>query len=641
MKYVWFVFSLLLIYPTIVSSQMRGNIDSRLLAREASVLQNIVVVLKATANLSKASDILRKEEKTAYVYHQLLLTSDQSQQEVITFLQSKNISFRRFYIVNMVSLKADKTIIEALALLPSVDKVIEDSAFFMEEAAMDRESDAARGIEWNVTKIKAPDVWNMGYTGQNVVIGGQDTGYEWDDATLKDKYRGWNGSTASHDFNWHDAIYANNANNTGTNPCGYNLSVPCDDHNHGTHTMGTMVGDDGAGNQIGVAPGAKWIGCRNMERGWGTLTTYTECFEWFLAPYAYGSTPSNGDPSKMPHVINNSWGCPPEEGCNVTNFSVMETAVNNLRTAGCVIVVSAGNSGSSCSTVSSPAAIFEGSFSVGASNSADAIASFSSRGPVTVDGSNRLKPNVSGPGVSVRSCIKGVNAYATWSGTSMAGPHIAATVALLISANPSLAGQVDKIEDIIEQTAIHLTSTQTCGTTSGSVIPNNTFGFGRVDALAAVQLATVETYVPYIKTQNDVLINNVASGIVLSDINNVMYRVTMANDGNLNINSTPSISPNSTTIDDASIMFNGMNKGVFLKSSDNNLWKIGVDINGQITTTNVSLPVSYLQNDSGDLYVKDGTKGVVIKDSAGNCHLLNITTLGNLITVPTACSTTN
>jgi serine protease AprX len=641
MKYVWFVFSLLLIYPTIVSSQMRGNIDSRLLAREASVLQNIVVVLKATANLSKASDILRKEEKTAYVYHQLLLTSDQSQQEVITFLQSKNISFRRFYIVNMVSLKADKTIIEALALLPSVDKVIEDSAFFMEEAAMDRESDAARGIEWNVTKIKAPDVWNMGYTGQNVVIGGQDTGYEWDDATLKDKYRGWNGSTASHDFNWHDAIYANNANNTGTNPCGYNLSVPCDDHNHGTHTMGTMVGDDGAGNQIGVAPGAKWIGCRNMERGWGTLTTYTECFEWFLAPYAYGSTPSNGDPSKMPHVINNSWGCPPEEGCNVTNFSVMETAVNNLRTAGCVIVVSAGNSGSSCSTVSSPAAIFEGSFSVGASNSADAIASFSSRGPVTVDGSNRLKPNVSGPGVSVRSCIKGVNAYATWSGTSMAGPHIAATVALLISANPSLAGQVDKIEDIIEQTAIHLTSTQTCGTTSGSVIPNNTFGFGRVDALAAVQLATVETYVPYIKTQNDVLINNVASGIVFSDINNVMYRVTMANDGNLNINSTPSISPNSTTIDDASIMFNGMNTGVFLKSSDNNLWKIGVDINGQITTTNVSLPASYLQNASGDLYVKDGIKGVVVKDSAGNCHLLNITTLGNLITVPTACSTTN
>ena len=641
MKYVWFVFSLLLIYPTIVSSQMRGNIDSRLLAREASVLQNIVVVLKATANLSKASDILRKEEKTAYVYHQLLLTSDQSQQEVITFLQSKNISFRRFYIVNMVSLKADKTIIEALALLPSVDKVIEDSAFFMEEAAMDRESDAARGIEWNVTKIKAPDVWNMGYTGQNVVIGGQDTGYEWDDATLKDKYRGWNGSTASHDFNWHDAIYANNANNTGTNPCGYNLSVPCDDHNHGTHTMGTMVGDDGAGNQIGVAPGAKWIGCRNMERGWGTLTTYTECFEWFLAPYAYGSTPSNGDPSKMPHVINNSWGCPPDEGCNVTNFSVMETAVNNLRTAGCVIVVSAGNSGSSCSTVSSPAAIFEGSFSVGASNSADAIASFSSRGPVTVDGSNRLKPNVSGPGVSVRSCIKGVNAYATWNGTSMAGPHIAATVALLISANPSLAGQVDKIEDIIEQTAIHLTSTQTCGTTSGSVIPNNTFGFGRVDALAAVQLATVETYVPYIKTQNDVLINNVASGIVFSDINNVMYRVTMANDGNLNINSTPSISPNSTTIDDASIMFNRMNTGLFLKSPDNNLWKIGVDINGQITTTNVSLPASYLQNASGDLYVKDGIKGVVVKDSAGNCHLLNITTLGNLITVPTACSTTN
>ena len=105
-------------------------------------------------------------------------------------------------------------------------------------------------IEWNITKVDAPEVWAAGFTGQGVVIGGQDTGYQWDHPALKGKYRGWNGTAASHDYSWHDAIHV-----TGSS-CGANSPVPCDDHGHGTHTMGTMVGDDGLGNQIGMAPGA-------------------------------------------------------------------------------------------------------------------------------------------------------------------------------------------------------------------------------------------------------------------------------------------------------------------------------------------------------------------------------------------------
>jgi serine protease AprX len=77
--------------------------------------------------------------------------------------------------------------------------------------------------------------------------------------------------------------------------------------------MGTIIGDDGGANQIGVAPGARWIGCRNMEQGAGTPATYSECFQWFMAPTDRQG--NNPQPALAPDVINNSWTCPPDEGC--------------------------------------------------------------------------------------------------------------------------------------------------------------------------------------------------------------------------------------------------------------------------------------------------------------------------------------
>ncbi|HEY3386280.1 MAG TPA: S8 family peptidase, partial [Saprospiraceae bacterium] len=226
--------------------------------------------------------------------------------------------------------------------------------------------------------------------------------------------------------------------------------------------------------------------------GYGTPFTYIECFEWFLAPTDLNN--ENPDPLKAPHVINNSWGCPPIEGCDSSNYDIMNMVVNNLRAAGIVVVVSAGNDGSACSTVYTPAAMYEGSFTVGATRFNDTIAGYSSRGPVLTDHSNRLKPNVSAPGSGVRSSVPG-GAYDFSSGTSMAGPHVAGLVALMISANPDLAGQVDLIEEIIEATAVPKTTDQQCGEIPGSEVPNNTYGFGRIDALAAVQaaIALIET----------------------------------------------------------------------------------------------------------------------------------------------------
>ncbi len=249
--------------------------------------------------------------------------------------------------------------------------------------------------------------------------------------------------------------------------------------------MGTMVGDDGQGNQIGMAPGARWIGCRNMNSGVGTPATYAECFEWFVAPTDLNG--QNPRPDLAPDVINNSWSCPASEGCNPDSLI---TVVEDVRAAGILVVVSAGNSGSGgCSSINTPAAIYDASFTVGATDSDDQIAIFSSRGPVTVDGSNRLKPDVSAPGVSVYSSYP-TNSYTSMSGTSMAAPHVAGLAALLISAHPSSRDQVDQLEQIITSCLPLRPPRDLCSDVPGSPrSPNNVYGYGRVDAWLALQIA--------------------------------------------------------------------------------------------------------------------------------------------------------
>jgi serine protease AprX len=463
---------------------LSGKVDPWVVETAAGGQTEFLVLLREQADLRGARMLATKAAKGAFVLDALRSTAERTQGPLLRLLAARGAEHRAFWVANMIWVRGGADLVAEVASREDVLHVYANPTVHLDGPVEGRPADeksSPETIEWNVAKIHAPDVWNLGFTGQGVVVGGADTGYQWDHPALKSKYRGWNGAAANHNYNWHDAIHS------GGGVCGSDAPAPCDDTDHGTHTMGSMVGDDGGSNQIGVAPGAKWIGCRNMDQGDGTPDRYSECFQWFIAPTNLAG--SNPDPAKAPDVINNSWSCPPSEGC--TDPTVLQAVVENTRAAGIEVVVSAGNSGSGCSTVDTPAAIYDASFTVGATDSTDTIAGFSSRGPVTVDGSNRLKPDVSAPGVAVRSSVPG-NAYATFSGTSMAGPQVVGLVALLLSASPGLAGDPDSIEPLVAASAVPLTTAQACGGVPGSAIPNNTYGWGRVDALSAVQASNAD-----------------------------------------------------------------------------------------------------------------------------------------------------
>lgn len=453
------------------ASPWQEKVDAPLLSLPAGSEAEFLVLLAEQADLQDTGAIAGKAAKGRAVFDRLRATAERTQGAVREALDALGAEHRSYWVANMVWVRGSHDVVVAMASRDDVRHLFVNPGVPLRRPVVssdDADPSDTAGVEWNIALVGAPGAWAAGVTGQGVVIGGQDTGYHWDHPALKGHYRGWNGSGVDHSYNWHDAIHA------GGGRCGANSPAPCDDDAHGTHTMGTMVGDDGAGNQIGMAPGARWIGCRNMDQGVGTPATYAECFQWFIAPTDSGG--QNPDPGRSPDIINNSWSCPPSEGC--TNPEALRLVVENTRAAGILVVVSAGNAGPGCASIAEAPAIYEASFSVGATNASDGIAGFSSRGPVGVDGSNRLKPDVAAPGVNIRSSVPGGGYEGGWSGTSMAAPHVSGLAALLISSSPNLSGNVAGIEARVEQAALAL-SAESCGSAAGQV-PNTTFGHGRI-----------------------------------------------------------------------------------------------------------------------------------------------------------------
>ena len=459
------------------------KVDPWVLNTAAQGSTEFLVYLKEQADLSAARRLPTKLEKGAYVYNQLTQTARRTQAPLLAALQDLSrrspgkVEYRSYWVANLIWVRGGSDLVQTLALRDDVAHLYANPQVRLEEplaAGAQLAPNQPSGVEWNIQKVRAPEVWAQGFTGQGVVIGGQDTGYAWAHPALKEKYRGWDGTSADHDYNWFDTV------TSGGGSCGPKSPEPCDDWDHGTHTMGSMVGDDERGNQVGMAPGARWIGCRNMNVGVGSPETYTKCFQWFLAPTDLNDLNPRLD--LAPDVINNSWSCPTSEGCNANS---LKAVVESVRAAGIVTVQSAGNRGTSgCGSVDQPAGTYDASFTVGATDASDIIAGFSSRGSSVIDSIELLKPDISAPGVNIRSSVK-AGGYSYSSGTSMAAPHVAGLVALLISAQPSLSGQVDQIEQLITQSALPRTTSQICGGIPGTQVPNNTYGWGRIDALTA------------------------------------------------------------------------------------------------------------------------------------------------------------
>ena len=466
---------------------------------EKNTHHQVMIWLQEKASFPEYNPDWPKDKKAYYIFNRLSETANRSQLRLRNQLDEWRVDYRSYYIVNMISTRLSNQHILELAARNDVKKILSPSAMTVSNVTTESQVLSRRdpqALTWGLDLLGVDRVWAKGYQGSGIVIGGQDTGYDWGTPSIKRQYRGFDGNQVDHNYHWYDAVHAiDTINGRDTvihptnNPCGLNSAVPCDDHGHGTLTMGTILGQV-PDEEFGVAPESQWIGCRCMERGWGIPQTYIECFQFFLAPTdVQGNNPK---PELAPHVINNSWGCPPREGCNPSNYEIMEEAVNVLRMSGVVVVVSAGNDGDRCSSLANPAAIFTSSFSVGAISPNDSIARLSSRGPVLVDSSGRIKPDITAPGIAVKTMTRDTT-FTFASGTSLAGPHVAGVVALMIEAKPELAGKVDVIEELIRRSAVKKYADNLCGDDTPDAVPNNTYGYGRIDALAAVELA--EKYV--------------------------------------------------------------------------------------------------------------------------------------------------
>lgn len=443
-----------------------------------------LIFLEEQAELSPAAAIADPTERRAFVYETLVKTAEHSQAPLWAKLDQRGVPYRPHYLVNMIEVQGRPHLREFFAKEPGVASVlfqpgVRRYAYPFRIPAMDLTG--PQGVEWNVQEVGANRVWELGVTGQGVIVGDADTGVVWDHPALKGAYLGWDGVSTEHNYHWYDPWDGR--------------AEPWDDSGHGTHTTGTVVGGHDE-NQIGLAPGAKWIACRNMRQGLGNPGSYVSCMEFLLAPFPLSGDPfHDGDPARGAHVVNNSWGCPPEEGCLPDTLSI---AVENLRAAGQMMIVSAGNDGPACGTVEAPPSLYDTALTVGATQADNRAAGFSSRGPVEADGSLRPKPDLVAPGVDIRSAVPG--GYAPLPGTSMAGPHVAGAVALLWSAEPLLIGDIDRTWSLLTQTAQQMAVDSVCsngpaepgkvcgcGDDVSDGVPNNVYGWGQVDVWAAMQ----------------------------------------------------------------------------------------------------------------------------------------------------------
>ncbi|MGW1295744.1 S8 family serine peptidase [Streptomyces sp. NPDC002533] len=421
------------------------------------------VVLKDRADLSAARGKRAHAARTKFAFTELRAEADSSQRSLNSFLDRKKVGHQNFWIANAVKVTGDEDLVQELAARPDVARIVKERHYTLDDVeavAATEGADADATPEWGIKDIKADQVWkDYDDRGEGVVIANIDSGVQYDHPDLVANYRGNNGDGGfTHDYNWYDP----------TGQCGTD-GTPCDNNGHGTHTMGTMAGRGG----VGVAPNATWIAAKGCETSSCSDESLLKAGQWILAPTDRDG--QNPRPDLAPNIVNNSWG-----GGATTFYQDIVEAWNS---AGIFEAFAAGNKGDgrTCGTTEAPGAQTP-AYGVGAYDANGRIAGFSGFGPSPVDGS--AKPNISAPGVDVRSTWPG-SAYKALNGTSMATPHVAGAVALLWSAAPSLIGDIDGTRALLDEGAADVDDTH-CGGTPGR---NNVWGEGRLDILATLDKA--------------------------------------------------------------------------------------------------------------------------------------------------------
>ncbi|MFC5944890.1 S8 family serine peptidase, partial [Micromonospora harpali] len=403
-----------------------------------------------------------RDARAREVYRRLVATAERTQAGLRRDLTRLGLDPTPYYLVNAIEVDGGPAVRAWLSRRPEVDRVLLSQRLRPLPAGAPTsrgDQPAPSGPAWNVSLLRADRVWSqLGVTGAGIVVGSSDSGVDGRHPALAGGFRGG-------DDSWYDPWDHTRA--------------PTDQGGHGTHTTGSAVGRDG----IGVAPGASWVGCVNLDRNLGSPARYLDCLQFMLAPFPAGGDPfTDGRPERAPQVLTNSWGCPPIEGCDP---AALRPAADALDAAGIFVVAAAGNTGPYCRSIEDPPATYPDVFTVGATDRDRQVADFSSRGPVP----GAAKPDVVAPGVGVLSAMPG-GGYATLDGTSMAAPQVAGVVALMWSANPALIGDLERTRRILRDTAVPAGATyasrkpaDACG---GDV---NITGAGLVDAYAAVNAA--------------------------------------------------------------------------------------------------------------------------------------------------------
>ncbi|MFF5173940.1 S8 family serine peptidase [Micromonospora sp. NPDC000089] len=429
--------------------------------------ERLLVVLREQADLgglpTGTPGRAGRDARAVEVHRRLVATAERTQGGLRRELTRLRLHPTPYYLLNAIETDGGPAVRTWLAGRPEVARVlISQRVRPLPAAAPTAHGDrpAPDGPTWNVRLIGADRVWSeLGVTGSGVVVGSSDSGVDGTHPALAGGFRGG-------DDSWYDPW-------DGTRS-------PTDQGGHGTHTTGSAVGRDG----IGVAPGAGWVGCADLDRNLGSPARYLDCLQFMLAPFPAGGDPfTDGRPERAPDVLTNSWGCPPIEGCDP---GALRPAVDALDAAGILVVAAAGNTGPYCGSIVDPPAPYPDVLTVGAVDRRGRVTDFSSRGPAP---GGAAKPDLVAPGAEVLSAMPG-GGYATLDGTSMATPQVAGVVALMWSANPALVGDLDRTRRILRETAKPAaTDAPPAGPRDGCGGAGSLAGAGIVDAYAAVRAA--------------------------------------------------------------------------------------------------------------------------------------------------------